>query len=130
MRALTVIALAVLMLACATQTIPLPSGAETFATHCASCHGSLGESDGPVGAVMVAAVPNLRTLSQRNGGEFPAEAVAAYIDGRDMPAAHGDRVMPVWGAVFDATTQLVSGAEGAEPRIKAILTFLRELQYP
>lgn len=129
MSALRIIAPAVLLAACATQTISPPSGMETFATHCASCHGPLGEGDGPVGAVMVVTVPNLRTLSQRNGGEFPAEAVAAYIDGRNMPAAHGDRMMPVWGAVFDSTTRLVSGAEGAEPRIEAIVTFLRELQY-
>ena len=75
-------------------------------------------------------VPNLRTLSQRNGGEFPAESVASYIDGRRLPAAHGDRLMPVWGAVFDSTAELIRGAEAAPPRIETVVTFLRELQYP
>ena len=75
-------------------------------------------------------VPNLRTLSQRNGGEFPAESVASYIDGRRLPASHGDRLMPVWGAVFDSTAELIRGAEAAPPRIETVVTFLRELQYP
>jgi len=122
--------LAALLAACATQDISPPTGTQAFTTHCASCHGTYGEGDGPVAEVMRVSMPNLRTLSERNGGEFPAEAVASYIDGRNMPTAHGDRVMPVWGTVFDATARLVSGAEGAERRIEAILTFLDDLQYP
>jgi mono/diheme cytochrome c family protein len=116
--------------ACATEPTTPPSGAETFATHCASCHGALAEGDGPAAAAMSVTVPNLRTLSQRNGGEFPTDAVASYIDGRDLPVAHGDRYMPVWGPVFDTTQRLVRGAEDAEERIDALLVFLRELQYP
>ena len=103
---------------------------ETFATHCASCHGLQGEGDGPVAEVIRVTVPNLRTLSRRNGGEFPAESVASYIDGRSLPASHGDRIMPVWGDVFDATAQLVRGAVAAPSRIDAILIYLRELQDP
>jgi len=78
---------------------------------------------------MAVAVPNLRTLAQRNGGEFPAEAVASYIDGRSLPAAHGTRLMPVWGDVFAATQRLVVDAAGSEERIAAVIDFLRELQY-
>jgi len=50
-------------------------------------------------------VPNLRTLATRNDGAFPAEAVRAYIDGRESVAAHGDRQMPVWGDVFRGPEQ-------------------------
>lgn len=128
MKTVTVFALAALLTACATQVVTPPSGVETFTTHCASCHGQSGEGDGPVAEVMRVTMPNLRTLSARNGGEFPTEAVASYIDGRNMPAAHGDRVMPVWGAVFDTTARLVSGAEGSGPRIDEIVTYLRRLQ--
>lgn len=74
-------------------------------------------------------VPNLRTLNQRNGGQFPADAVASYIDGRDLPAAHGDRLMPIWGDVFDATSRLVADGEDARTRIDAVVAYLRELQY-
>jgi mono/diheme cytochrome c family protein len=113
--------------ACAPMPV-MPSGAETFAAHCASCHGARAEGDGPVAATMNINVPNLRTLSQRNNGRFPTEEVASYIDGRSLPAAHGDRNMPVWGPVFDTTGRLISGAEGAEQRIDAVIDFLREVQ--
>jgi hypothetical protein len=73
-------------------------------------------------------VPNLTTLALRNGGEFPADRVASYIDGRGLPPAHGSRTMPVWGAVFDATARLVVDAESAGPRVAAIVEHLRSLQ--
>ena len=106
-------------LACADE----PTGAELFATHCAACHGDSAEGDGPTAAVMTIAVPNLRTLSMRNGGEFPADAVVAYIDGREERAAHGSREMPVWGDLLQA-----ENAAG-EPRIATLVAFLKGLQY-
>jgi mono/diheme cytochrome c family protein len=105
-----------------------PLGERTFQTHCASCHGPLAEGDGPVAATLTVPVPNLRALSRRNGGTFPTDAVASYIDGRSYPAAHGTREMPVWGPVFSVTQQLVVGAESPEQRIAGVMTFLRELQ--
>jgi hypothetical protein len=74
-------------------------------------------------------VPNLRTLAQRNG-EFPTEWVASKVDGRNLPPAHGDRAMPVWGSVFDTTGQLFVDAESSEQRIDALIEFLLELQVP
>jgi mono/diheme cytochrome c family protein len=106
-----------------------PLGERTFNTHCAACHGPLGEGDGPTAATLSVTVPNLRSLSQRNGGEFPTDAVASYIDGRSFPAAHGTREMPVWGPVFSATQRLVTGAESPQQRIEDVIAYLRELQY-
>ena len=105
-----------------------PLGERTFQTHCAACHGPSAEGDGPTAATLNVPVPNLRTLSQRNGGTFPTDAVASYIDGRSVPAAHGTSEMPVWGPVFGATERLVSGAESPEQRIADVIAFLRELQ--
>ena len=79
--------------------------------------------------VMRVNVTNLRQLSERNGGVFPGDAVAGYIDGRNLPASHGDRVMPVWGDVFDTTSRIMSDAEAAEQRIADIVDLLREMQY-
>jgi len=112
---------------CSPSPVRPISGAETFRTHCAACHGAEGRGDGPVAATLRAPVPSLRTLTQRYG-EFPAERVASYIDGRSLPAAHGAREMPVWGGVFDATGRLVPGAERAPERIEAVVTFLRGIQ--
>src|SRR5690554_1287481 len=88
------------------------SGEALYATSCAACHGVLGEGDGPVADVMRVSMPNLRNLSVRNNGEFPTESVRAYIDGRELPAAHGDRYMPVWGNVFGWREE--AGAETEE----------------
>ena len=104
------------------------SGSRLFLTHCASCHGAHGEGDGPVAAALAVSVPNLRTLAQRNHGEFPAEAVTQYIDGRNSPAAHGDRTMPVWGEVFRESEG--GGDKRAAAQIAALVAFIRSLQYP
>lgn len=114
---------------CSTKEAPPPDGAQLFATHCASCHGAQAEGDGPVAAVMQVAVPNLRTLSQRNGGEFPADSVAQYIDGRDVPLSHGDRYMPVWGDIFKSSVEPPATEESVKQRIHAVVEFLRGLQY-
>ena len=112
---------------CAQVPVNTVSGAATFATHCAACHGQSGEGDGPVAATLRVPVPNLRTLTQRSG-QFPAEWVASKIDGRALPSAHGERAMPVWGPVFDTTGQLFVGAEDSEQRIDAVIEFLLGLQ--
>ena len=129
MQLAIIVSLAMMLSACAASRPAPPSGSQTFAMHCVACHGPLGEGDGPVAAVLAGTVPNLRTLSERNGDKFPADTVASYIDGRSFPAAHGARMMPVWGEVFDGTSQLVTGAEGAQTRIEGLLAYLRELQY-
>lgn len=102
-------------------------GAEIFLRYCASCHGARGEGDGPVARVMSVNVPNLRSLAERNGGEFPAASVARYIDGRTVPAAHGERLMPVWGEVFGESPD--GRPTDAQINIDAAVDYLRELQY-
>jgi mono/diheme cytochrome c family protein len=104
-----------------------PTGAKLFATHCASCHGDDAEGGGPVASVMTITVPNLRTLSMRNDGVFPADAIAAYIDGREQRAAHGSRAMPIWGDVLQADD--AADGRSAAPRIAALVAFIERLQY-
>jgi mono/diheme cytochrome c family protein len=121
MRALAVPAIAIAAIGCAAAQIGETEGRTLFVRHCASCHGTLGEGDGPVASVMP--VPNLRTLSERSGGSFPREAVMRYIDGRDLPDAHGERLMPVWGDTFAN-----DGDDAARARIAAITDFVEQLQ--
>ena len=116
MRTTAIALLAAITFGCASEPVAEPSGAALFARHCASCHGVFGEGDGPVAAVMQVDVPNLQTLRTRSGGSFPADAVMRYIDGRGLPAAHGARLMPVWG-------DIVTPAGIAE-----ITEFVRQLQ--
>jgi cytochrome c553 len=103
------------------------SGAELYASNCATCHGTYGEGDGPMAPSLSTSLKDLRYLAQRNEGEFPADFVRAIIDGRAMRAAHGPEGMPVWGAVFSAAEG--DGAEaGAEAMIDALVQFLRATQ--
>ena len=63
------------------------TGAVLYMNHCAACHGADGEGGGPVAVAMSVTIPNLRGLSERNGGVFPADALAAYVDGREAQAS-------------------------------------------
>ena len=102
-------------------------GAPLYMNHCAACHGARGEGDGPIAPLLTVTVPNLRELSKRNGGTFPAEAVKAYIDGRNPRPAHGNSAMPVWGDVFSAATANDEPLVGT--RIAVLVAFIEELQY-
>lgn len=104
------------------------TGARLYFNHCAACHGEAGEGTGPVAASMRVTMPNLRTLAQRNGGVFPADAVAAYVDGREVQAAHGDRQMPIWGDVFRGPGQGTANRT-VRRRIAAVVDFVATLQY-
>ena len=104
-------------------------GARLFFNHCAACHGDDAEGTGPVAASMRVTVPNLRSLAQRNGGVFPADAVTAYVDGREIKTAHGDRQMPIWGDVFRGAEQGVA-ERTVRRRIAAVVDFISTLQYP
>jgi len=106
------------------------SGLYLYANYCSSCHGTNGEGDGPVAAVMAVQVPNLRQLSERNGGVYPADAVTEYVDGRTVVSAHGDRRMPVWGDVFSwEGTDDPEIEQRVQARVSAIVEFVSELQY-
>ena len=105
------------------------SGLRLYMNHCAACHGELGEGDGPVASAMRVTMPNLRVLAMRNGGTFPAEDVRSYVDGRTIPAAHGDRYMPVWGDVFGWGPEGEVSEERAERRLDTIDEFVQMLQY-
>lgn len=75
-------------------------GKIAYGTYCASCHGLDGKGAGPMAGQLVNMPTDLTGLAKAAGGAFPAERVRATIDGRDMPAAHGNREMPLWGEMF------------------------------
>jgi mono/diheme cytochrome c family protein len=119
-------AAAVLLGGCDRAAETSVSGAELYVDNCAACHGDRGEGDGPVAASLNVQVPNLRTLRERGHGTFPADEVAAYIDGRSTAPAHGARLMPIWGDEFAATA---SDEREIERKISALVEFIGTLQY-
>ena len=101
------------------------TGAQLFRTYCASCHGETARGTGPLSTQMTRPVPDLTAYTVRNGGVFPGERVRQIIEGRG-PAAHGDRTMPVWGAVF--SRQAPGTDDAAARRIDALVAHLRSIQ--
>ena len=76
------------------------SGKQMFQAYCASCHGATGKGDGPAAAAFKSPPTDLTALSKNNGGKFPADRVLSILRGQATVSAHGNRDMPVWGAVF------------------------------
>jgi len=122
-RILGSLAAAALTIALSARAADLAEGIDLYRNHCAACHGADGDGDGPAAPAMRTMVPSLRVLARRNGDVFPTDAVTAYIDGRQLKAAHGDRQMPIWGDVFRSPDQ-----NKARERIDSLVEFLRTIQ--
>jgi mono/diheme cytochrome c family protein len=109
-------------------------GAYQYRTFCASCHGPGGRGDGSLAAMLKVRPSDLTAISQRNGGVFPKDRLAAFIDGREEVKGHGDRDMPVWGDWFsrDVVQQQIFGEAlvdiAVDVRIDTLLVHLESLQ--
>jgi len=75
-------------------------GKQSFEGRCAVCHGLDGKGSGIVAKLLTQKPTDLTQLSKANAGVFPFGHVYQAIDGRNIPAAHGSREMPVWGREF------------------------------
>jgi mono/diheme cytochrome c family protein len=105
------------------------SGADLYKRFCASCHGIDGRGDGPVAGTFKAPLPDLARLARRAGGTFPEAQVRRIIDGRDIPAPHGARDMPVWGTELAASTT-PGGDTTVASLVDRLVAFLRSIQTP
>ncbi len=107
-------------------------GRREFDAKCAVCHGLDARGTGPYAGQLKAAVPDLTTLAQRNGGVFPVSRTYETIEGAGK--GHGPRDMPVWG--LDYTTKATemlpelpyNQAVYVRTRIMALLEHLNQLQ--
>jgi mono/diheme cytochrome c family protein len=128
-RALSLFLICLAFTACGPVATTDTSGRDTFLRHCASCHGPEGKGDGPLAASLTRPPADLTRIAERSGGRFDERAVMSMIDGRRAVAAHGERDMPVWGAVFEE-----EGRGEPYPAYQSLLTsrflvdYLRTLQ--
>jgi mono/diheme cytochrome c family protein len=107
------------------------SGEYTFQRYCASCHGESGKGNGPVAEGIPIRVPDLTTLQQRMGSNFPEEVLRKIIDGRNAVIYHGTRYMPVWGYEFWVEEGADEAARVRVDRIVAqLVEYLRSIQEP
>jgi len=86
------------------QTNP-SSGQEMYTNYCAVCHGANGSGGGPAASALKATPTDLTTLSEKNGGKFPAMHVSSVLRGDAGTPAHGSKDMPVWGPLFRNLSQ-------------------------
>lgn len=99
--ALVILIVGLVLSACGPSPDVESAGRDTFLRHCASCHGEGGRGDGPLAASLTTPPADLTRIAARNEGRFDERALMRVVDGRREVAAHGDRDMPVWGAVFE-----------------------------
>jgi hypothetical protein len=104
-------------------------GAQLYQQNCANCHGVYGEGDGVVTPDLSVVLLDLRYMSERNGGQFPADFVVRIIDGRETRAEHGPEGMPVWGAEFSRSEGMNQDAQArVAAKISALTGFLESIQ--
>lgn len=108
-----------------TLTIESLTGKDTFDAYCATCHGRLGDGNGPVAPVLRQAPADLRRLTTRYGS-FPRDLLAQYVTGQGRAiAAHGTDDMPVWGPVFRS---LDPSDARVKVRIANVVDYLESIQ--
>ena len=112
------------------QGKPLIPGKDDYNSHCASCHGVSGAGDGPNARLLNVTVPDLTTLSKRNGGKFPYSQVLGTIDGRFELPAHGTRNMPIWGQefIYKANPRNPRPEDFVRAKIRALVLYVSRLQ--
>lgn len=109
------------------QTSPA-SGAQMYATYCASCHGAKGMGDGPVAQALKTPPINLTTLSAKNGGVFPFEHVSAVLKFGVENPAHGSPEMPVWGDLMRTLQPTDDKDNFVRLRIYNLTEYLKQIQ--
>jgi mono/diheme cytochrome c family protein len=104
-------------------------GQAMYLRYCGACHGPNGKGDGVAGTFMRPKPADLTQIAAKNGGTFPFQTVAAYIDGSTDVRAHGDPTMPVWGEMFHAEAgwDMTRRAE-AKSKVQLITDYVRSMQ--
>jgi mono/diheme cytochrome c family protein len=81
------------------------SGQEMYHSYCAVCHGADGKGAGPAASALKAPPTDLTTLTEKNGGKYPALHISSVLRGEAETPAHGSKDMPVWGPLFRNLSQ-------------------------
>jgi mono/diheme cytochrome c family protein len=106
-------------------------GLVEYEVACMPCHGVEGRGDGRLARTLKTAPADLTQITRMNHGVFPSAKIAEIIDGRASVAAHGNRVMPVWGDRYRAAVPDESAAwveRRARARIQALVGYLKSIQ--
>jgi mono/diheme cytochrome c family protein len=78
-------------------------GRITYGRYCISCHGPEARGDGALAKDLRVPVPDLTTLTSRNGGNYPFDRVVRIVTKGSEVRGHGTDDMPAWGPAFRRT---------------------------
>ncbi|MEZ4701829.1 MAG: cytochrome c [Rhodothermales bacterium] len=106
----------------------LASGQDTYAAHCASCHGADARGNGPASNLLEKPAPPLTMLREKYNGHFPVDELYSMIEGNDKVGAHGTRQMPVWGNIWSEKDGTPIRREIVDRRINELIEYLRSVQ--
>jgi mono/diheme cytochrome c family protein len=114
------------------QEADVQAGRDLYMTYCWQCHGPYASGNGPMAEILAIPTPDLTRLAARNNGEFPLEAIARQIDGRDAVLAHGGE-MPIFGPFLDADQAVAFRLPSGQPMMTSqpladIIVYLESLQ--
>lgn len=123
MRLLPVALSLMVAVSASAEDLASESGKDLYRRFCTSCHGERGRGDGPVSGYFRGEVPDLSLIARRHGGTYPRDLVERIIDGRHVIAAHGTRIMPIWGEDFGRAQ---TGDPRAESGTRIVITRLAD----
>jgi mono/diheme cytochrome c family protein len=106
------------------------AGKLSYDVYCASCHGRSARGNGPVAEFLRIAPADLTRLAARHGGTFPADDVAATIDGRREVRVHGPSEMPVWGLSLAVSGRDATREDDVREQIRDLVLYLESVQEP
>ena len=107
-------------------------GEALYRTHCAACHGTDAQGNGPMASILTLQPTDLTALTSANDGTFPTTEAVKRIDGRDPLVAHGSP-MPVYGDFFEGGPMVAVKAPSGQPimttePVANLVAFLRSIQ--
>ena len=131
-RSTAVVFTLVTTVACSAKAEDQHLGLIEYELACMSCHGVDGRGDGPAAKQLNVRPSDLTQIAKSNGGPFPFAKIVEIVDGRQMVAAHGARMMPVWGDRYRVhvapNETAVTVERRAQQRINALVRYLAAIQ--
>lgn len=122
--ALSGLAMAGLIAACAPPMTDRAQARNDFNALCVDCHGADGRGNGPAAAGLVPAPVDLTRVAASNGGVFPRLQVMGHIYG--FTPGRSESPMPEFGDLLDGPTVPYDAGDGISTPTPARLVALME----
>lgn len=119
------------LVACAPED-RMPGGAELYGDYCVACHGADARGSGTTSRNAPGSMPDLTTLTARNGGTFPLVRVMSQVDGYARGRKEHGGAMPELGHLLDGPLVRVETGSGVmtptPAKLLAIADYLESVQ--